>query len=533
MDVGHEHDDHRPLGWGVLDFEGMRTRFISLREVDGDAHAYVSRFWASEDPVDWIETHVRVTGPGGATQIDCQHLVNVVDSASGLVVHSDRYGGDQIEDARAMFEATVQATRASGALWNVAVQTGGNANTWAARGDRERFATCLSDDLVIEATGSPLIGDAAELHDPVVAGRLGFGVEHRRVFAVRGERLALTELRQVGTATEPFHQLVVEEIDDDCRIVHVTHFAPTSLADAMRHLELRWIEVEAPQHDDVIRLCSEFSHALAAADGDRVGSLLADDCRVVDHRELAFPDGDTSWLIDFAEANGPGIGAPVQSAYVDLNDRGRLTRANSWRAAESGEVEEAGVPTLSIVQVTDGRISAIEFFPEDQFDAARARFEELTGAPDTTAHEPWNEADAVARSFYESASAGDWSIIDRTLSPDVTFVDQRSLHGYSDHGIEAVTARQTNSLFGPNQTILDVETVAIRGERLVLHRVGQRRSDDPDGPAYDSLILGRLNGESLADLTIAFDPDDIAPAMKELDRLSAEIDEALTLFEEA
>ncbi|MDX2380831.1 MAG: AAA family ATPase, partial [Acidimicrobiia bacterium] len=325
MDEAYVHHDHRPLGWGVLDRDEMMERFGSLAGVEGETRSYVARFRAREGPVDWTEARIRVTGPDGATQVDRQNLVNVFDSQSGMNIRTDRYDDDQLDEARAKFEASVAAAAAGGSPWNAAVQIGGHANRWAARGDWMRFASCLSDELIVEADGAAVVSDVSELHDKDGARRAGFGVADRRVLAVRGERLVLAEVRDGGSDGEPLHRLVIEEVDDECTLARVTHLARTELADAQRHLDLRWIELEAPSHAEVIRLGSEFTYALGTADSVQMRRLLADNARFVDHRELGLPDGRASVLIELVEAND-GIAVPVQSAYLDVNERCRLTR---------------------------------------------------------------------------------------------------------------------------------------------------------------------------------------------------------------
>ena len=86
-------------------------------------------------------------------------------------------------------------------------------------------------------------------HDePGVARRLGIGVEHRRVLAVRGDRVALMELRDDDVDGEPFHRVAAVEIDENCRVARVRLFDVDSLAEASRHLGHRWLDVDRPSH---------------------------------------------------------------------------------------------------------------------------------------------------------------------------------------------------------------------------------------------------------------------------------------------
>jgi hypothetical protein len=224
LDAAYIQEDHRQLGWGVQNLAEMTERTRTLTGISGDALAFIARFHGRRGLVDWVEVNLRVTGPDGAVQVDVQHMVNILSAESGLLLRTDRYGDDQTDDARVKFDELSQDAVSSQGWWNVAGEVGARANTWARREDGERFSASFAADLIIEdAAGEPLIGDPAELHGLAVARQTGFGIAHRRVMAVRGERLVLCELRD-DEGEERFHRFVVEEVDDDCRIVHITHF---------------------------------------------------------------------------------------------------------------------------------------------------------------------------------------------------------------------------------------------------------------------------------------------------------------------
>ncbi|MDX2380424.1 MAG: hypothetical protein QNM02_11785, partial [Acidimicrobiia bacterium] len=73
-----------------------------------------------------------------------------------------------------------------------------------------------------------------------------------------------------------------------------------------------------------------------------------------------------------------GFGGPSQSASLAFTHRCRLTTTLLGRAAESAELARPGTPTLSIAEVANGLISTIEFFSDDQLEAAITRLEELS-----------------------------------------------------------------------------------------------------------------------------------------------------------
>ena len=64
---------------------------------------------------------------------------------------------------------------------------------------------------------------------------------------------------------------------------------------------------------------------------------------------------------------------------------------------------------------------------------------------------------------------------------------------------------------------LEIEQIAIRGDRLSLSRQTYRDTDEADQPiAVDALLLTEVTDDELASHIIVFDPDDIDSAMAEL-----------------
>jgi hypothetical protein len=199
------------------------------------------------------------------------------------------------------------------------------------------------------------------------------------VLAVRGERLALAELRN-GDASPSLHHLAIEEVDADARLASVTLFTPDALADAVHDLERQWLVIETPETAEVLDLHARLVHAYSLNDREALESILEREATLTDHRELGFGHVDRGWILDSAELNHAVAAAPVDARYLDWNENGVLGFMLPWQLGEDGQLVQAGVSAYSIMHAVGGEVAAIEFFPDDQFDAARTRFAELTSS---------------------------------------------------------------------------------------------------------------------------------------------------------
>ena len=377
-DEGFEWIDHRPIGWGVLDQDGMENRFTSLEELPGRRVAYVARFGEAEGPVEWVESHLRLSGGDGSDQVDVQVLVNALDPSSGLMLCTHQYATDQVSEATEKFAELANSARSHGDLWNAAVAVGGSVSSWIRRADMKRARSWTSPDLsLVDVKGNRHRLQIIDLDEPSALRRHGLGLDHRRVLAIRGERLALTELRD-GEASPSIHHLAIEEVGADARLVSITLFTPDSLADAVRHLERQWLTIETPRSAEVLDLHARLVHAYSVNDGAALESILTSDATFTDHRELGFGHVDRDWILESSELNHAVATAPVDARYLEWNEHGVLGWMLPWQLEEDGRLVQAGVSAYSIMHVVDGRVAAVEFHPDGQLDAARTRFDELT-----------------------------------------------------------------------------------------------------------------------------------------------------------
>jgi ketosteroid isomerase-like protein len=181
--------------------------------------------------------------------------------------------------------------------------------------------------------------------------------------------------------------------------------------------------------------------------------------------------------------------------------------------------DDAAGPTLEALHVSrwneHGRSDfAASYAVEDLVDAL-GELDRLHRAESSDEHEPWNQADRLARRFVELFTSGareEWLPM---LSPDHVTKDRRPIVGVDTSGADEVADayprdRATRELSSA------VETVAVRFESFALIRW---RATSSSGREWDSFHLTRWTADGLNDLNVIFPPDQLPAALEALDEL--------------
>ncbi len=514
--------DHRLLGWPEVGFEGYLERLESFRAITERGQLSIPCTNFVRGLVSLFVMETRIWDGSGGEHVDRSHMINRLCPDTGVNIRIEQFAADDLGSARERFRIIAHEQAREDTLWNVASVVANRADSWV-RSGHSIAGWLTADDVIIDDDVCQVVLPADhDLDDPAVAKRVGFGVEHRQLLAIRGNRLALFELRD----GEPFHHIALVEIGSDCLICHVTLFPAHRLAYAVRQLERRWVEVDRPDHPDVIDVHADFVHAFSTFDLPTLERLLHPDFEFADHRSLGLGTGGKQWVIEAAELNQSVGSVPVDRRYHTINERGALGSMYPWQLPDGGPLAQAGVEAISTMVLTDGRISSVEFFAADELHATRVHFESsTTGTPNELGdqHQAWNAADRRLRDGlreFEHAT-GSWPA---RLAADAEYRDTRSM---IDDGHRGPTAFE--SAFPPgSMRHVDVETVATRGDDLVLCRVPIATTDD-DCLEAEVLMLSRWNADGEADLTALYDPNDLDAALAELDRLYVEQDPGPTM----
>ena len=180
------------------------------------------------------------------------------------------------------------------------------------------------------------------------------------------------------------------------------------------------------------------------------------------------------------------------------------------------------------VLVTDlegGVWTSGDVYAGDDAAGAQARFEErvrsaVTGHPlvgDASPEVPENRADLAIRDLLRRWTEDGPDAVGDLLAHDLHWEDRRAGLGVSTEGpagfIEHLRAVDSIMIRGASFGI--VETIAQRGERLVLHRMAVEV--EGLGRVVEMLGLGEIDDDGLSVAGVFFDPEDLPEALDELE----------------
>jgi DNA-binding SARP family transcriptional activator len=334
----------------------------------------------------------------------------------------------------------------------------------------------------------------------------------RSTIATRGERLALVQFvftsKDSGPEAFSVAAFAVVEINDDDRIAEIVVFHIDDVDAAFAELDARYLAGEAAGH---AHTWSVISHAYAALNRRELPATTRD-WTSIDHRRF-----------DTIEANAltPNISAfwdMMSKARIDVATVHRLTNFGGVVAHATHATSHEGVEIESaeiIILMVDGDLlSRCEIFDEADLDAALARFVELS----RPARRLENAASRLHERFLEYYAAGDSQAMAEMLAHNYSSDDRRPVVGSGvRHGRDAHIAdmRARAELWNTN---LESTVMAIRGERLVLMRIGlSDRDEEPEAFSTEVLAIGEIDADERALATVTFDVDDVDAAFAELD----------------
>ncbi len=334
-----------------------------------------------------------------------------------------------------------------------------------------------------------------------------YGVEisaHGEVIAVRGEDLCLV-LNTFEIDGSVMERLVVVRTDES-RIVRTDWYDYTDLVGALDELDDQWVATGGPA--TVADLVKRLRRALAERDLVAYRACLSDDYVSVDHRPLGL---DRLTADEHTESLRPIFGADHQvfaivMSVVAWSDSVALQRFR-MTAADSSIWEIWTVATS-----LDGRLTSMESFGLDQFDAAQRRYRELTAIPSLPPFA--NEGTRLLEDFVGLVNDSGVESARHLVGPDfVSRISQVSLMGMlGDMDVDGHLALIGDAVSGGASITID-RLIAIRGQHLCLCQLSLRRGDD----ISERLCVGRLEG-GLAREIVFFDGDDLRAALDELDR---------------
>ena len=261
-----------------------------------------------------------------------------------------------------------------------------------------------------------------------------------------------------------------------------------------------------------MHLNAAWVRAMNAHDYGAMRSLAVPETVFVDHRQLGFGTLDLEGFIEWFQAY-----ADLRLSHVtaSLCVRDRVTLATNLNNAVDPDGGELVWAYHSIgVGGDDGRIERAEIFAEDEWDAAQARFEELSAATERPAPPPIeNTATAVHARVIAAISSGDDAALADLVAPEFVHDDRRSVVNMGR------TNRRGAAKYLPQLRAQGFEwkppiPVAVRGERLALSRSVFRTGAGDD---TSSLAVVEIDEQGRLLSLVQLDHDALDAGIEELD----------------
>ncbi|WP_156687475.1 BTAD domain-containing putative transcriptional regulator [Mycobacterium sp. Marseille-P9652] len=327
------------------------------------------------------------------------------------------------------------------------------------------------------------------------------------VIATRGEYLVLSRSRTWGRgdSADAFQIGVLDivEIDAEERLLRRITFDPEDMDAAFAELESRYIAGEAATHAHMWALVTSAYEAL----NRRQLPATSADWVNIDHRRLTpIPTGDLDAYLLATWALSPRSGIRIEAVHRLSNLGAVVTQVVEGTSHQGFDAEWR---TIDLSMYEGDKLIRTELFDEADLNAALARFDELN-RPAAVANLATQARTRLADAFNRRDLKGFLEL----TNPGGAYEDRR--RGFHDEG--PIDAKIARALFevAPEAWRTEVETVAVRGDRLALTRDRYRDSEADKTVVAEHLTLTRVGEDGLVHDTVLFDPDDITGAMAEL-----------------
>jgi hypothetical protein len=297
---------------------------------------------------------------------------------------------------------------------------------------------------------------------------------------------------------------MLTEVNGDELISYSVVFDPDDIDAAFAELDARYLAGEAAAHAHTWSLVKEAyaglnRHEYAATTPDWVN---------VDRRRLAtIETGHLSGYIRASRDATPDARIRIEAVHR-LSSLGAVVRRAVNGSSQDGFYAEWR--EIDLLTFEGALINRCEIFDEADLDAALARFDELSRpAPQLE--------NAAIRARARVADAYNRRDVEGFLAlTGGRYEDRRK--GLRDEGSADRNFAHAVLSETPTSWRLEIEPVAIRGDRLALSRETFRDADEVNQPiTVELIVLTEVADAELVSYTVFFDPDDIDAAFAELD----------------
>lgn len=174
----------------------------------------------------------------------------------------------------------------------------------------------------------------------------------------------------------------VEALDDDGSVADSTRYAHDKFPLAASDYNHRTVDSLDPSITEVAEVGLRMTDAVAAFDFETFAALVHDDFVAIDHRPISYPELDRTQYVDAVLAQSNAIQVWLGQTRHAATSTAWLNTGCFW-TINFGEWDpyEHGI-YLNVVN--NGKSARLEVYPDDQLEAALARFGELTALSEDT-----------------------------------------------------------------------------------------------------------------------------------------------------
>ncbi len=310
--------------------------------------------------------------------------------------------------------------------------------------------------------------------------------------------------------------LVVDELDAAGLLVHSDFYDEDDRDRAEDDLDDRYLAGEGAAHDALFGASMRLRRADRDRDWAALRDVFAPGVFFEDHRRLGWTASNRDELTRMFR-EGVELAPDMQLHFRSQQISGTAilrTNVSDATSSDGGALEWAlhGVSTVG----PDGRINHLEYFEEDDFDAALARLDELGAVdrPDSRTHRPQNEATRLVQVWADHVRAGRFDEAFAMLRDDAIRVDHRSTVAFpTTHGRAELRAVAESAIDVGFTNVL-VEPFAVRGERSFLARMMLTTAE---GDETISLLVDEWDASGQLVRRALYDEDDLDAALAGLD----------------
>ncbi len=516
--------DHRPITIAAVNNANLVVVAKALTEIAPDVRHYVVAIHAIAANTCVTEVHVRGTNTeGGPFEIAYLQVLGMRD---GLCHRATRFGIEQLDEALIRFQELAESD-SSGARDLENACTRAVAELFAAmeRHDLPGFLDRHADTFTHDDRRTGLrhvLNEKDELTANVQAAwDLGAGRYTIETHAIRGERLALNTKMYYysgpdGTSEYENPQLLVDEIDEEGRVILATVFEPDDFDGAFKELDERYLAGEAAgtPSASIIRSISEYFAAYNRRDWNVFAEMMTPDFLLVDHRPAGagtlHGEEEAIRYLQVMVDQVPDIQIHFPR-FVTVAPAAALCRM--WAFGTTTDDTLVEVVHYLILKWENG-FTRIEIYPLDQEDVALGRLEELGRDEDSPHAAPDNDASRAVATAMRLILEQDWDALAACHAPDVRVEERRAGLQWEGVGTDALLER-TRSFVSVPVSRVENECLASRGSKLALVRQMVIHSDPWES---ERIVLTEIDDDGRIAFLAFSDPDDLDAAFDELDR---------------